>query len=322
MATKTIALDITVYDRLAASKRGGESFSEAIDRLLAAAAAAKTGADILRQLEPFAPLPENEAKVFLAVVAEDRAAGDWERPLIGVDTTFLVDLWRTRGEPDDAAAAVLSAYPGDMFSVPTHAAGEFLEGGAAVSPGRLDQSLAFLRAFMSARWTSRPPSVTHGSSLICGRRPISRGDRSQICGSPRPPSVGGHPWSRATCGTSMGSPASSRSATNRVWVASGGGLIACGRSAPGERDGDGTPLVQDERGLAQEVDPVPPEGRDHDERDQADDDRWQGGHRELTPLAPHHEPEKPDGAPRLGEEDERPYPWVVEARATATASRM
>jgi predicted CopG family antitoxin len=78
MATKTIALDITVYDRLAASKRGGESFSKAIDRLLADASAANTGADILRRLESFAVLPEDEANVFLAVIAEDRAAGDWD----------------------------------------------------------------------------------------------------------------------------------------------------------------------------------------------------------------------------------------------------
>ena len=34
-----------------------------------------------------------------------------------------------------------------MFAVPAHAAGEFLEGGAAISSGRLDLSLAFLRAF-------------------------------------------------------------------------------------------------------------------------------------------------------------------------------
>jgi predicted nucleic acid-binding protein len=58
-----------------------------------------------------------------------------------------VDLWRTRGESDAAAAAVLSAYPGETFPVPTHAAGEFLEGGAAVSSARLGESLAFLRSF-------------------------------------------------------------------------------------------------------------------------------------------------------------------------------
>lgn len=77
MATRTIALDGTVYDRLAASKRAGESFSKAIDRLLDDAAAANTGADILRRLESFPALPKDEANVFLDVIAEDRAAGQW-----------------------------------------------------------------------------------------------------------------------------------------------------------------------------------------------------------------------------------------------------
>lgn len=67
--------------------------------------------------------------------------------VICVDTTFLVDLWRQRGDPGSAAAAVLAASPDDIFAVPAHAAGEFLEGGAAVSPMRLGESLAFLRSF-------------------------------------------------------------------------------------------------------------------------------------------------------------------------------
>lgn len=67
--------------------------------------------------------------------------------MICVDTTFLVDLWRERGAPGAAAAEVLSANSAETFSVPAHAAGEFLEGGAAVSPDRLSESVAFLRAF-------------------------------------------------------------------------------------------------------------------------------------------------------------------------------
>jgi len=67
--------------------------------------------------------------------------------MICVDTTFLVDLWRTRDHPDTPARDLLNAHPGEEFVVPAHAAGEFLEGGAAVSPDRLDQSLAFLRLF-------------------------------------------------------------------------------------------------------------------------------------------------------------------------------
>ena len=67
--------------------------------------------------------------------------------MICVDTTFLVDLWRERDLPSSAPRQVLSAHPGEEFAVPAHAAGEFLEGGAAISPERLEQSLAFLRLF-------------------------------------------------------------------------------------------------------------------------------------------------------------------------------
>jgi predicted nucleic acid-binding protein len=67
--------------------------------------------------------------------------------LICVDTTFLVDLWRTRDQPGSPPKVLLQANPGAEFAVQAHAAGEFLEGGAAISPERLDQSLAFLRLF-------------------------------------------------------------------------------------------------------------------------------------------------------------------------------
>ena len=67
--------------------------------------------------------------------------------MICVDTTFLVDLWRTRDLPESPAKDLLNANPGEEFVVPAHAAGEFLEGGAAVSPDRLAQSLTFLRFF-------------------------------------------------------------------------------------------------------------------------------------------------------------------------------
>ena len=67
--------------------------------------------------------------------------------MICVDTTFLVDLWRTRDQPDSAPKDLLNANPGIEFVAPAHAAGEFLEGGAAVSPERLAESLVFLRLF-------------------------------------------------------------------------------------------------------------------------------------------------------------------------------
>lgn len=67
--------------------------------------------------------------------------------MICVDSTFLVDLWRMRDQPECAPKDLLNANPGTEFVVPAHAAGEFLEGGAAVSPERLAQSLVFLRLF-------------------------------------------------------------------------------------------------------------------------------------------------------------------------------
>jgi predicted nucleic acid-binding protein len=67
--------------------------------------------------------------------------------VICVDTTFLVDLWRERGVDRPRAASVLESHPGETFSVPAHAAGEFLEGGASISTDRLAESLAFVRAF-------------------------------------------------------------------------------------------------------------------------------------------------------------------------------
>lgn len=78
MSTKTIAVDSRVYDRLASVKRGDESFSKAIDRLLTELEAAHTGKDILRGLASFTPLSPADADTFLNVVAENRAHERWD----------------------------------------------------------------------------------------------------------------------------------------------------------------------------------------------------------------------------------------------------
>lgn len=78
MSTKTIAVDSRVYKRLAASRREGESFSKAIDRLLQEAAAVHTGGAILGKLAQIDPLSLEEAEEFLAVVAENRADEEWD----------------------------------------------------------------------------------------------------------------------------------------------------------------------------------------------------------------------------------------------------
>jgi len=67
--------------------------------------------------------------------------------VICVDTTFLVDLWREKDAARSPARTLLAAHPGEDFAAPAHAAGEFLEGGAAVSNLRLADSLRFLRLF-------------------------------------------------------------------------------------------------------------------------------------------------------------------------------
>lgn len=95
--------------------------------------------------------------------------------MICVDTTFLVDLWRDP-EPTSAPGFLLASRAGEEFAVPAHAAGEFLEGGAAVSPERLGGSLDFLRIFRVGEVTietairyARIVAALRGRSLLHGR---------------------------------------------------------------------------------------------------------------------------------------------------------
>ena len=71
MSTKTIAVNSSVYDRLAGEKREGESFSSATDRLLEEVGAAHTGRDVLRGLEEGPALDDQDAEVMLAVIREN-----------------------------------------------------------------------------------------------------------------------------------------------------------------------------------------------------------------------------------------------------------
>ena len=77
MSIKTIAVDARVYERLAAFKQEGESFSKVIDRLLAEVGKAHTGRDILERLGTMPPLSEADAGVFLKVIDENRADEEW-----------------------------------------------------------------------------------------------------------------------------------------------------------------------------------------------------------------------------------------------------
>lgn len=78
MSTRTIAVDSKVYDRLAAAKREGESFSKVIGRLLSTAAGAHTGDAIQRELGALPALSPGEAEAFYAAVTENRASESWD----------------------------------------------------------------------------------------------------------------------------------------------------------------------------------------------------------------------------------------------------
>lgn len=67
--------------------------------------------------------------------------------MICLDTTFLVDLWRNKENPGHATVHLLRNRPAEIFAVPAHAAGEFLEGAASISEERIQESLRFLRLF-------------------------------------------------------------------------------------------------------------------------------------------------------------------------------
>ncbi len=78
MATKTIALDSRVYDRLARHRRQSESFSKAINRLLEQVASAHTVAEVLARLDELPPLSEADAATMNAVVRESRESEKWD----------------------------------------------------------------------------------------------------------------------------------------------------------------------------------------------------------------------------------------------------
>jgi predicted nucleic acid-binding protein len=67
--------------------------------------------------------------------------------MICVDTTFLIDLWRNRHVKDHGAVLLLQRCAGETIAVPSHAAGEFLEGAACISEDRLQEALRFLGLF-------------------------------------------------------------------------------------------------------------------------------------------------------------------------------
>ena len=83
MSTKTIAVESSVYARLASAKRESESFTKTIARLLDTSAEAHTGAHIASLLPVFGNLESDDAARMNAVVTENRAGETWERHDLG-----------------------------------------------------------------------------------------------------------------------------------------------------------------------------------------------------------------------------------------------
>ena len=67
--------------------------------------------------------------------------------MICLDTTFLIDFWRNRRQSDHYTSQFLATHDGENLVAPVPAIGEFLEGSAFVSPGRLEESKEFILSF-------------------------------------------------------------------------------------------------------------------------------------------------------------------------------
>lgn len=78
MSTRTIAVESSVYVRLAREKRESESFTKVIERLLNVAAEVHTGSSIATALNKSKSLPECAAEQMLAVVRKNRTHEKWK----------------------------------------------------------------------------------------------------------------------------------------------------------------------------------------------------------------------------------------------------
>lgn len=78
MSTKTIAVDLRVYQKLSRIKGEGESFSRVIEGLVDEHLTAHTGADVVSALAGApAPLTDSEADAMLGVVDDARQTEKW-----------------------------------------------------------------------------------------------------------------------------------------------------------------------------------------------------------------------------------------------------
>ena len=72
--------------------------------------------------------------------------------MICLDTTFLIDLWRSWGK-ESAAAKFLKENSAEKIIVPVTAAGEFLEGSVSMDATHWQESLRLLHIFELADLT-------------------------------------------------------------------------------------------------------------------------------------------------------------------------
>ena len=70
--------------------------------------------------------------------------------MICLDTTVLIDLWRSGGREDAPVVVCLRRCVADEAFIPSLVAGEFIEGGAVVGVERYRQSIQFPERFRVA----------------------------------------------------------------------------------------------------------------------------------------------------------------------------
>ena len=77
MSTKTIALDVRVYEKLACLKGESQSFSKLIASLVDRVVTAHTVTDVLAQLDGCPPLSAADADTMTRFVLENRETEAW-----------------------------------------------------------------------------------------------------------------------------------------------------------------------------------------------------------------------------------------------------
>jgi predicted CopG family antitoxin len=79
MATKTIALEVSVYDKLLGQKQNSESFTKIIDRLISESAGSRTCADaVATAAKIWSDGTEVEAEAMEDALREGRKNTRWE----------------------------------------------------------------------------------------------------------------------------------------------------------------------------------------------------------------------------------------------------